>query len=64
MFLEKVTCLQGRHSEFEPDKVQYSTKKFFDGLFLIRAYWKLKPKIQNLGKDQTLPAFPAVAALQ
>ena len=49
---------QGRHGEIEPGKVQYSTPKFFDRLFLIRAYWN-----QNLGKDQTLPAFPAVADL-
>ena len=48
--------IQGRHGEFEPGKVQYSTQNFFDRLFLIRA-------TQNLGKDQTLPALPAVASL-
>ena len=30
--------IQGCHDEFEPGKVQYSTPKFFDRLFLIRAY--------------------------
>ena len=30
--------VQGRHDEFEPGNVQYSTPKFFDWLFLIRAY--------------------------
>ena len=59
MFLEKVTRLQGRHSEFEPDKVQYFTPKFFDRLFLIRAYWN-----PNLGKAQALGALPAVTALK
>jgi hypothetical protein len=29
---------QGRHVEFEPGKVQYTTPKFFDQLFLKRAY--------------------------
>ena len=29
---------QGRHGEFEPDKVQYSTQNFFDRLCLIRTY--------------------------
>ena len=27
--------VQGRHGEFEPGKVQYSTPKYFDWLFLI-----------------------------
>ena len=36
--------LQGRHGEFEPGKVQYSTTNFFDLLFLIRSN-VLKPKI-------------------
>ena len=44
-----------RHGKFEPGKVQYSTQNFFDQLFLIT---------QNLGKDQTSPALPAVAALK
>ena len=35
---------QGRHGEFEPGKVQYSTPKFFDQLFLIRAYWNPKSR--------------------
>ena len=47
---------QGLHCVFEPGKVQYSTPKFFDRLFLTRA----NLNSQNLGKDQTLPAFPAV----
>ena len=42
---------QGRHREFEPGKVQYSTPKLF------------RIETQNLGKDQTLPAFPAMVAL-
>ena len=53
---------QGRHGEFEPGKVQYSTPKFFDRLFLIHK--KELIETQNLGKDQTLPAFPAMAALK
>ena len=35
---------QGRHGEFKPGKVQYSTPKFFDQLFLIRAYWNPKSR--------------------
>ena len=34
----KILAPQGRHGEFEPGKVQFSTPKFFDWLFLIRAY--------------------------
>ena len=34
--------VQGRHGEFEPGKVQYSTPNFVDRLFLIRAYWNPK----------------------
>ena len=30
--------IHGRHCEFEPGKVQYSTSNFFDWLFLIGAY--------------------------
>ena len=33
-----LSLTQGRHSEFEPGKAQYSTPNFFDQLFLIRAY--------------------------
>ena len=33
MYLEVQHC----HRKFEPDKAQYSTPKFFDRLFLIRA---------------------------
>ena len=48
--------LQGRHGEFEPGKVQYSTPNFFDQLFLI--------EIQNLGKQGPgLGALQAVAPL-
>ena len=36
--------LQGRHGEFEPGKVQYSTPNFFDRLYLIRAYWSPKSR--------------------
>ena len=35
---------QGRHGKFEPGKVQYSTQKIFDRLFLIRAYWNQKSR--------------------
>ena len=34
----KILAPQGRHGEFEPGKVQFSTPKCFDQLFLIRAY--------------------------
>ena len=46
---------QGRHGEFEPDKVQYSTPKCFDRLFLIRAI-----ETQKFGKDQTVAALKSV----
>ena len=36
--------LQGHLGEFEPGKVQYSTPKFVDQLFLIRAYWNPKSR--------------------
>ena len=45
-----MTCLptllfiQGRHDEFEPGKVQYSTQIFFDRLFFIRMYWNPKSR--------------------
>ena len=42
--------LQGYHGEFEPGKVQYSTPKE-------------RIEAQNLGKDQTLAALAAMAAL-
>ena len=47
-----------RHGKFEPGKVQYYNPKFFDQLFLINRF-----ETQDQGNDQTLPAFPAVAAL-
>ena len=50
---------QGRHGEFEPDKALYSTPKFFDRLFLMRAYWN--PKFR---KARALEALVAMAALQ
>ena len=56
--LHNLSHVQGRHGEFEPGKVQYSTPNFFDRLFLIRAYWN-----PNLGKAQALGALPAVAPL-
>ena len=34
--------IQGRHGEFEPGKVQYSTTNFFDRLFPIRVHWNTK----------------------
>ena len=34
----KILAPQGRHGEFEPGKVQFSTPKFFHQLFLIRSY--------------------------
>ena len=46
--------MQGRNGKFEPGKVQYSTSNFFER----------RTETQNLGKDQTLPDFPAVAALK
>ena len=33
-----LSLTQGRHSEFEPGKAQYSTPNLFDQSFLIRAY--------------------------
>ena len=36
--------MQWRKGKLEPGKVQYSTTKFFDKLFLIRAYWKQKSR--------------------
>ena len=45
--------MQGRHGESEPGKFQYSTPKFFDWLFLIRAY--LNPKSW---KGPNLPCLP------
>ena len=39
-----IDTTQGRQGEFEPGKVQYSTPKFFDRLFLIRAYWNPKSR--------------------
>ena len=35
---------QGHHGEFEPGKAQYSTPKFSDRLFLIKAYWNPKSR--------------------
>ena len=35
-YILNVLCRQGRHSEFEPDKAQYSTPNFFDQPILIR----------------------------
>ena len=51
---------QGRHGEFEPGKVQYSTPNFFHLFF---SYKSVLIETQNLGKDQTLAALAAVAAL-
>ena len=56
--------LKGRHNEFEPGKAQYSTTKFFDRLFLIRAYWfNITIETRNIGKAQALGVLPAVAPL-
>ena len=55
-----VHTMQGRHGEFEPGKVQYSTPKFFDCLFLMGpvSYKSvLKPKIQARTKS-CLPSLP------
>ena len=35
---------EGRHSEFESGKAQYSTPNFFDRLFLISAYCNPKSR--------------------
>ena len=40
----KIKFVHGRHGEFEPGKVQYSTPNFFDRLVLIRAYWNPKSR--------------------
>ena len=50
---------QGRHSEFEPGKAQYSTQIFLTGRF-----WYERIETQNLGKAQALGALPAMAALK
>ena len=55
-----LSATQGRHGEFEPGKVQYSTQNILTSCFLLYLF---RIETQNLGKDQTLPALPAVAAL-
>ena len=50
---------QGRHDEFEPGKDQY----YRVGLICPPPGWDRVKVSQNLGKDQSFPAFPAVAAL-
>ena len=50
---------QGRHGEFEPGKDQY----YRVGLICPPGWDRVKVS-QNLGKDQSFPAFPAVAALK
>ena len=47
--VDLIISYQGHHGEFEPGKVQYSTQKFFDWLFLMRAYWNPKSRqVPNL----------------
>ena len=49
---------QGRYSEFEPGKAQYSTPILLTSCFLQECI-----ETQNLGKEQSLAALAAVAAL-
>ena len=51
--------IQGRHGEFEPGKVQYSTPIFF---WLVVFYKRIET--QNLGKDQSLASLAVVAAVK
>ena len=56
--IQMVLLYQGRHGEFEPGKDQY----YRVGLICPPGWDRVKVS-QNLGKDQSFPAFPAVATL-